>query len=110
MAEMTSSLTLQRTPIPASALRGAAELLRSTLARGDGLQLQVALGPSRAWSFDVRHDPIEIQLLEGEVLVTFEGDPNDHVLTAQGDAFKTSRRGKVAVAAFRPSRFSVLSL
>ncbi len=107
MANMMSSLALQRSPSAVSALRQAAELLRSTLGRGDGPQLQVALGPSRAWSFDVRHDPIEIELLEGEVVVTFEGDPKDHVLT-QGATFKTPRRGRVAVAAFRPSRFSVV--
>ncbi len=108
MADTTSGLALQRPPTPASALKDAADLLRSTFGRGDGPQLQVALGSSRAWSFDVRREPIQIELLEGEVLVTFEGDPQDHVLASSGAVFRTSRRGKVAVAAFRPSRFSVV--
>ncbi len=108
MADTTSGLALQPPPTPAGALRDAADLLRSTFARGDGPQLQIALGPSRAWSLDVRRERIQIELLEGEVLVTFEGDPQDHVLASSGAVFRTSRRGKVAVAAFRPSRFSVV--
>ena len=108
MADAMSSFALRQSPAPMSAFEDAAELLQSTFGRGDGPELQVALGPSRAWSFDVRRKPIAIELLEGEVLVTFEGDPEDHVLSTQGAVFRTSRRGKVAVAAFRPSRFSVV--
>lgn len=105
MANTMSGLALQLQN-PAS-LRGAADLLRSALGRDGGPQLQVALGPSRAWSFDVRRSPIEIGILEGEVLVTFEGDASDHVLAA-GATIKSPRHGKVAVAAFRRSRFSVV--
>ncbi len=104
MADAISSLTLPQ--VTASPWRAAAEIVRSTLGRGEGPELQVALGPARAWSFDVRREPIRIELLEGEVMVTFEGDPVDHVLS-QGAVFQTSRRGRIAVAAFRPSRFSV---
>jgi hypothetical protein len=106
MADTMSSATLRRLPAVTSAPRALGELLRGTQGRREDPQFQVALGPSRAWSFDVRQDPIEIALLEGEVMVTFEGDPEDHILAA-GAAFRTPRRGKVAVAAFRPSRFSV---
>jgi Protein of unknown function (DUF2917) len=106
MADTMSNLALQGSSTAASALRDAAQLLRSTLGRGGAPQLQIALGPSRAWSFDVRRDPIEIQLLDGEVMVTFEGDLEDHIL-AQGATFRTSGRGRVAVVAFRASRFSV---
>lgn len=103
---MTNGLALCPLDTAASPLRTAAEILRSTLRRDDGPQVQVALGPTRAWSFEVRRDPIQIEVLEGEVMVTFEGDPVDHVL-AKGAVFTAARRGRVAVAAFRPSRFSV---
>jgi hypothetical protein len=69
-------------------------------------EIQVSLGATRAWSFDVRRERIAITVLEGEMMVKFEGDPLDHVL-GPGAAFTTSGRGRVAVAAFRPSRFSV---
>ena len=105
MADTMISLALQlQNP---AALRGAAALRRSALGRDGGPQHQVALGPSRARSYDVRRSPIEIGILEGEVLVTFEGDASDHVLAA-GATIKSPRRGQVAVAAFRPSRFSVV--
>jgi len=106
MADMTSSFTLPAPSTAANPLQAAAELLRSTLMRRDGPQLQVALGVNHAWSFDVRRDPMKLQVLEGKVMVTFEGDPVDHVLEP-GAVFTTPRRGRVAVAAFRPSRFSV---
>jgi Protein of unknown function (DUF2917) len=79
---------------------------RTTPTHREDPQLQVALGVTRAWSFEVGRQSMRIQVLEGEVMVTFEGDPVDHVL-AQGAVFTTSRRGRVAVAAFRPSRFSI---
>ncbi len=103
MADMTSWFTLQP---PTNPLQAAAELLRTTPTHREDPQLQVALGVTRAWSFDVGRQSMRIQVLEGEVMVTFEGDPVDHVL-AQGAVFTTSRRGRVAVAAFRPSRFSI---
>jgi hypothetical protein len=106
MAETTSGFTLQLPAAPPNRLQAAGELLRSTLMRRDGPQLQVALGGTHAWSFEVRRHPMKLQVLEGEVMVTFEGDPMDHVL-AQGALFTTPRHGRVAVAAFRPSRFSV---
>jgi Protein of unknown function (DUF2917) len=101
----TTSLALQGSPAAVNSLPAFAEVWRSARER-EGLQLQIALGPWRAWSLDVRGGPIEISLLEGEVMVTFEGDAADHVLV-QGGAFRTPRRGRVAVLAFRPSRFSV---
>ena len=104
MSDMTS-FALPGAPASADSLRTFTELWRSALGR-DGLQLQIALEPWRAWSLVVGRDPVEIALVEGEVMVTFEGDPADHIL-GEGAAFKTSRRGRVAVVAFRPSRFSV---
>ena len=106
MADMTSGLALQPPATAANPLEAAAEILRSAMSHRDGPQIQVVLGVTHAWSFDVRHHRMKIEVLEGEVMVTFEGDPVDHVL-APGAVFTTSRRGRVAVAAFRPSRFSV---
>ncbi len=107
MVDTMSSFALQHPRNAASALRDAADLLQSTFGRADGPQLQIALGPSRAWSFDARRRAIAIEVLEGEVMVTFEGDVTDHVL-AKGATIRSPRRGKVAVAAFQPSRFSVV--
>ncbi len=101
----TTSLALPGPSSPVTPVRTFRELWRTALGR-DGVQLQVALEPWRAWSFDVRRDPIQIALLEGEVMVTFEGDPNDHIL-GRGGVFKTARRGRVAGVALEPSRFSV---
>jgi len=108
MTNMTSSLTLQPTSPAAHPFQTAAEILGTALTRREGPQIQVALGVAQAWSFDVRHEAVKIEVIEGEVMVTFEGDPTDHVLT-QGAVFTTPRRGRVAAAAFRPSRFSVMA-
>ncbi len=88
-------------------LRTFASRLRSALARrGKAREAEVTLDLTRAWSFDAGRSAIEILVREGEVMVTFEADPEDHVL-GRGQAFRTPRSGRVAVAAFRPSRFSV---
>ena len=60
-----------------------------------------------ARSIDVRrHHPVQVACLDGEVLVTAEGDIEDHVLEP-GGAFLADRRGRVVVTALRPSRVSV---
>lgn len=84
----------------------ARDVLRASLLRRDGARLQVSLDAPHAWSFDVRRDDLAITLLDGEVMVTFEGDPLDHVL-APGETFTTPGRGRVAVSALRQSRFRV---
>jgi hypothetical protein len=90
-----------------SLLRGLAEQLASALARRRPVrESHVALDATRAWSLEAGRSPVEIVVREGEVMVTFEADPEDHVL-GRGEAFRTTRSGRVAVAAFRPSRFSV---
>lgn len=106
MSDRTIGSALHLPATAASPFQVAAEILRSTLMRAEGPRLQVALGVTHAWSRYVRRRPIQIEVLEGEVMVTFEGDPTDHILRP-GSAFTTSGRGRVAVAAFRPSRFSV---
>jgi Protein of unknown function (DUF2917) len=109
MSDRTIATTFHLPATAANPFQVAAEILRCTPMQGEGPRaqvVQVALGVTHAWSLDVRRRPIRIELLEGQVMVTFEGDPADHIL-APGSAFTTSGRGRVAVAAFRPSRFSV---
>jgi hypothetical protein len=56
-----------------------------------------------ARSFDVRpRHPVVVACVTGALLVTVEGDPDDHLL-APGEALTTGRRGRVVVAALGPS-------
>lgn len=77
---------------PAASRRAATELLLADWA---------------ARSVDVRpRRPVVVTCLAGELLVTLEGDPVDHVL-APGEAFTAIGRGRLVVAALRPSRARV---
>jgi hypothetical protein len=64
-------------------------------------ELVLADGSTR--SVDVRRRSVEVSCVNGEVLVTLEGDSQDHIVAA-GDAFLAQRRGRLVVAALRPSR------
>ncbi len=66
----------------------------------------MALDSSRAWSADSRRAPFDLEVLEGSVLVTVEGDISDRVL-ASGDVFRSPRRGRVAATGLSPSRIRV---
>lgn len=66
----------------------------------------VALDVSRAWSAEAHGAPVEVEVLEGSVLVTMEGDPADHVLGA-GERFFSLPRGRVAATGLAPSRVGV---
>jgi hypothetical protein len=60
-----------------------------------------------ARSIDVRRrHPILVACLDGEVLVTAEGDFEDHVLEPGGE-FTSEQRGRVVVTALRPSHVQV---
>ncbi len=63
---------------------------------------EIALADWSVRSIDVRGRPIEVSCVEGEVLVTFEGDPEDHIVAA-GHGFRAQGRGRLVVAALRPS-------
>jgi hypothetical protein len=66
-----------------------------------------ALGEWSVRAVDVRQRrPIEIECLAGELLVTAEGDLEDHIVPA-GESFRVSRRGRVVVAALVPSRVRI---
>lgn len=106
MADRTIGFTPELPAAAASPFQVVAEILRSTLLQDEGPWGHVALGAAQAWSFVARRRPVRIEVLEGEVMVTFEGDPTDHILP-KGAFLTRSARGRVAVAAFRRSRFSV---
>ena len=60
-----------------------------------------------ARSIDVRRrHPVRVACLDGEVLVTAEGDPEDHVLEP-GGTFVADHRGRVVVTALRDSHVEV---
>ncbi len=80
--------------------RSIALLLRSAFGRMPA-EREVALDTSRAWSSQVSRGAM-VAVVAGEVMVTFEGDLEDHVL-GPGEAFQAPGRGRVAAAAFRPS-------
>jgi hypothetical protein len=64
---------------------------------------ELALADWSARSFDVRpRHPVIVACVTGALLVTVEGDPDDHVL-APGEALTASRRGRVVVAALGPA-------
>jgi hypothetical protein len=57
----------------------------------------VVFAPWSVRSFDVRRHDLVVRCLRGEVLVTREGDPEDHVI-GTGGALHCHRRGRVVVA------------
>jgi Protein of unknown function (DUF2917) len=64
------------------------------------------LAPWSVQSIDVRRHVLAPSCQEGEVLVTCEGDPEDHVLGA-GSSFHWERRGRVVVAGLLQSAVRV---
>jgi hypothetical protein len=68
--------------------------------------MKLALRNSQAWSTPVGHEGFEIHLTAGTVLVTREGDPEDHVLVAPGD-FTSHAPGRLAIWALTPAELDV---
>jgi hypothetical protein len=66
----------------------------------------VALDESRAWSAEPWGGPLKVEVLEGVVLVTLEGDETDHVLGA-GEVLDGPPRRRVAAMGLSPSRIRV---
>lgn len=60
-------------------------------------------------SIHVRNRPVEVVCVDGEVLVTVEGDREDHIVLA-GHSFRAQRRGHLVVSALRPSRVMVAEI
>jgi hypothetical protein len=58
------------------------------------------------WAAEIGRGGTEVRCTEGVVLVTCEGDPEDHVLSA-GSVFVARRPGRLAVWALAPARVRV---
>ncbi|HYS80937.1 MAG TPA: DUF2917 domain-containing protein [Anaeromyxobacteraceae bacterium] len=68
-------------------------------------KLEVALDSSRAWSSKQR-DPMQVEVLEGTVFLTVEGDARDHVISA-GDVYQGPPGRRLAAMGLSPSRIRV---
>jgi len=66
----------------------------------------LALDGSTAWSAVRWAGPLALEILEGTVLVTVEGDVTDHVLAA-GEVFEGPPRRRVAATGITQSRIRV---
>ena len=64
------------------------------------------LGKDETIHLSGRRGPMAIRVESGLVLVTREGDPEDHVLRA-GEAVVVPPRGKVVAWALKPARATV---
>ncbi len=69
----------------------------------------VELGPSQTWSAVVGGEGIAVRVAAGEVWLTRERDPEDHVLSAP-DVFRSDWRGRLAVQALAPARLELQPL
>lgn len=82
-----------------------ARLLARTVSPANEPVTEILLGPDDARSVHVAGDT-SFTVLEGSVLVTCEGDREDHVVGA-GQAFRPERHGHHVIAAFVQSRVRV---
>jgi len=69
-------------------------------------RMEVALDRSRAWSAVPRRETMDVEVLDGEVLLTVEGDANDHVISA-GDVYQGLPGRRIAAMGLSPSRIRV---
>lgn len=70
---------------------------------------ELVLADWSARSVHVRKQPVEVTCVSGLVVVTVEGDREDHIVRA-GHSFRAQRRGHLVVAALRPSRVLVAEI
>jgi len=69
----------------------------------------IDLDAAEAWSTVVGAEGLLVRVAAGEVWLTREGDTEDHVLGAPF-AFRSERRGRLAVQALGPARLEVSPL
>jgi hypothetical protein len=81
-------------------------MLRSAWRRQGPESVELALERNEACSFPARRRRLEVECLSGCVLLTVEGDPDDHVLSP-GMRFASTRRGRLALMAFGSCRVRV---
>jgi hypothetical protein len=68
--------------------------------------IEIVLEEDETWSFEASNPGLELRCLSGEVWVTMERDPQDHVLAA-GASFSTPHEGRIAMMALRPTRLGL---
>jgi len=64
------------------------------------------LSRCQAWSAVVGRAGILVRVGSGQVWITREGDPEDHIL-GEGQALESGRRGRLAVLALSPARLEI---
>jgi|SRR6266568_7482875 len=69
-------------------------------------RMEVALDSSRAWSAEAQRKPMEVEVLQGTVLLTVEGDAIDHIILA-GDHYQGPPGRRIAAMGLSPSRIRV---
>ncbi len=69
-------------------------------------KMEVALDSSRAWSAEAQRFPMEVEVLQGTVFLTVEGDAIDHVISA-GDVYQGPAGRRIAAMGLSPSRISI---
>jgi len=69
-------------------------------------KMEVALDSTRAWSAEAQRKPMEVEVLQGTVFLTVEGDAIDHIISA-GDVYQGPPGRRIAAMGLSPSRIRV---
>ena len=83
-----------------------ARLLQRTLHAANEPVTELEVGADEARSLHVAAPGTTFSVLAGSVLVTCEGDVEDHVLAA-GETYTAARRGHHVIAGLAPSRVRI---
>jgi hypothetical protein len=68
--------------------------------------MMLDLSQSQTWSADVGRTRIAVRVRSGEVWVTRQGDPEDHILGA-AQSLESDGKGRVAILALTPARLEI---
>ncbi len=71
--------------------------------------MRIDLTPSQTWSQEVGHGGVEVRIVAGEVWLTRERDPEDHVLLAPA-VFESGMHGRMVVLALTVAQLDVTPL
>jgi hypothetical protein len=68
--------------------------------------MMLELAQSQTWSAEVGRARIAVRVRSGEVWITRQGDPEDHILGA-AHTLEVDGKGRVAVLALTPARLEI---
>ncbi|HYD42178.1 MAG TPA: DUF2917 domain-containing protein [Anaeromyxobacter sp.] len=71
--------------------------------------MRIDLTPSQTWSHEVGHGGVEVRIVAGEVWLTRERDPDDHVLAAPA-VLESGMQGRMVVLALTAAQLEVAPL